>query len=160
MTNLPIFKHTQPIQYTTPTQNSTTNIHLPNQFTLLSHTLLNPTDNLLSITVTPYHYTYPPNHNFPNPIPSLPSIHPSITPQPILQLLLTQTTTLIFPLTTPIFNSNNKPIPPTKWHHINNTPYINFPNLTLNLSIDPQHQSLLINSIHFITPQNTTPNNP
>ena len=153
---------TQPTLYTTPTQNSTTNIHLPNQYTLLSHTLLNPTNNLLSITITPYHYTYPPNHNFPNPISSLPSIHPSITPQPLLQLLLTQTTTLTFPLTTPIFNSNNKFISPTSYHHItpnNNTQYPSYPNLTLNISISAPASTcshkLLINSIHFISHQTT-----
>ena len=150
MSNLPIFHHTQPIQYTTPTQNSTTNIHLPNQYTLSSHTLLNPTNNLLSITITPYHFTYPPNHNYPNPIPSLPSIHPSITPFPLLHLLLTHSTTLTFPLTTPLFNSNNQPISPTSYHHIYPTPQLqSYPNLTLNLSINPNTQHLIINSIHF-----------
>ena len=150
MSNLPIFHHTQPIQYTTPTQNSTTNIHLPNQYTLSSHTLLNPTNNLLSITITPYHFTYPPNHNYPNPIPSLPSIHPSITPYPLLNLLLTHSTTLTFPLTTPLFNSNNQFISPTSYHHIYPTPQLqSYPNLTLNLSINPNTQHLIINSIHF-----------
>ena len=145
-------------------QHSTSNIHLPHHYTLLSHNFTNPSNNLFTITLQPYHFTYPPNHNYPNKDSSIYPINYNKLPPSLFQLLTTNKTTFNIPSTTPIYNSNNNLISPTSYLHIHPNPQLQYyPNITLNLSLTntytPFNQHITINSIHFISPQTTTTNN-
>ena len=146
-------------------QLSTSNIHLPHQYTLLSQNFANPFFNLFAITLQPYHFTYPPNHNYPNKDSSVYPINYNKLPMQLFQLLTTNETTFNIPSTTPIYNSNNQLISPSNYQHISpNTHNQSYPNLTLNISLTntymPFTQHITINSIHFISPQTKTSNTP